>query len=121
MLILMFVLFVHSLQNVLADIFSQIYKRSVGHVHGLARLLTIKKLATPEACSQYQVQHSLLCGRPFQGYRPHVRGGRRYHGDLKSDIAFSSLEMSDYDIVNLDMSYGPGGTPGGSRGSSSKL
>jgi hypothetical protein len=107
-LILLFVLFAHSLENVLTDIFYQIYERSVGRVHGLARLLAIEKLATPEARSQYQVRRSLLRGRPFQGYRPHVRGGRRYHGDLKADIAFSGLEMSDYDIVNLHIPYGPG-------------
>lgn len=108
-LILPFVLFVLSLRNLLPDVvFSQIFERSVGRVQGLARLLAIEKLATPEARSQYQARRSLLRGRPTHGSRPHLQSGRRYYGDLKADAAFSGLEMSDYDIVNLHIPYGPG-------------
>ena len=107
-LILPFVLFFFSLQNLLPDVFSQIFERSVGRVQGLARLLAIEKLATPEARSQYQTRRSLLRGRPTLGYRPQLRSGRRHCGDLKADTAFSGLEMSDYDIVNLHIPYGPG-------------
>jgi hypothetical protein len=37
-----------------------------------------------------------------------IDGGRRYKGDLKADVVFSGLELSDYDIVNLHIPYGPG-------------
>jgi len=80
----------------------------VGRVQGLARLLAIEKLATPDARSQYQHRRSLLRGRPVLGWPSYVRGGRRYKGDLKADAVFSGLEMSDYDVVNLHIPYGPG-------------
>lgn len=85
-----------------------IYERAVSRVQGLARLLAIEKLATPEARSQYQHQRSSLRGRPVLNRLSYVRGGRRYKGDLKTDAVFSGLEMSDYDIVNLHIPYGPG-------------
>ncbi|KAI9451558.1 hypothetical protein BJY52DRAFT_1297200 [Lactarius psammicola] len=85
-----------------------IYERAVSRVQGLARLLAIEKLATPEARNQYQHRRSLLRGRPVLGYPSYVRGGRKYNGDLKADAVFSGLEMSDYDIVNLHIPYGPG-------------
>jgi len=85
-----------------------IYERTVGRVQGLARLLAIEKLATPEARSQYQARRSLLRGRPAPGRPSYVRDGYRYKGDLKADAVFSELEMSDYDIVNLHIPYGPG-------------
>ncbi|KAH9170814.1 hypothetical protein EDB89DRAFT_2230439 [Lactarius sanguifluus] len=85
-----------------------IYERAVGRVQGLARLLAIEKLATPEARNLYQYRRSLLRGRPVNGRLQYTRGGRRYKGDLKTDAVFSGLEMSDYDIVNLHIPYGPG-------------
>jgi hypothetical protein len=91
----------------LADVFAQIYERAVSRVQGLARLLAIEKLATPEARNQYQLRRSVLRGRPASG-RSYVRGRRRYKGDLKADVVFSGLEMSDYDIVSLHIPYGPG-------------
>jgi hypothetical protein len=89
---------------------SKIYERSVGRVQGLARLLAIEKLATPESRSQYQQQRSVLRGRPTynSGFQRHTRQGRRYKGDLKAYAVFSGLEMSDYDIVNLHIPYGLG-------------
>ncbi|KAH9022591.1 hypothetical protein EDB84DRAFT_1564938 [Lactarius hengduanensis] len=85
-----------------------IYERAVGRVQGLARLLAIEKLATPEARSQYQYRRSLLRGRPVNGQSAYIRRGHRYNSDLKADAVFSGLEMSDYDIVNLHFPYGPG-------------
>lgn len=89
---------------------SKIYERSVGRVHGLARLLAIEKLATPESRSQYLQRRSVLRGRPTpnSSFMPRNRRGRRYKGDLKADAVFSGLELSDYDIVNLHIPYGPG-------------
>jgi hypothetical protein len=107
-LILRFVWFVLSVQIVLVDVFAKIYERAVSRVQGLARLLAIEKLATPEARSLYQLRRSALRGRPASGCTSYVRGGRRYGGDLKADVVFSGLEMSDYDIVNLHIPYGPG-------------
>jgi hypothetical protein len=105
-LILRFVLFFLSVVSVL-DVFAQIYERAVSRVQGLARLLAIEKLATPEARNQYQLRRSVLRGRPASS-RSYVRGRRRYKGDLKADVVFSGLEMSDYDIVSLHIPYGPG-------------
>ncbi|KAI0303314.1 hypothetical protein B0F90DRAFT_1710051 [Multifurca ochricompacta] len=87
-----------------------IYERAVGRVQGLARLLAIEKLATPEARSRYQHRRSVLRGRPTQDINHiiYVRSERRYKCDLKAETAFSGLEMSDYDIVNLHIPYGPG-------------
>lgn len=85
---------------------SKIYERAISRVQGLARLLAIEKLATPELRSQYQQRRSILRGR--NGRTTYVRTGRRYKGDLKADAAFSGLEFSDYDIVNLHIPYGPG-------------
>ena len=107
-LILPFVLFVILFQTVLSDVLAQIYERSVGRVQGLARLLAIEKLATPEARSQYQYRRSMLRGRPAVTRPSYVRAGHRFNGDLKADVVFSGLEMSDYDIVNLHIPYGPG-------------
>ncbi|KAH9034041.1 hypothetical protein EDB83DRAFT_1786796 [Lactarius deliciosus] len=85
-----------------------IYERAVGRVQGLARLLAVEKLATPEARDLYQYRRSLLRGRPVNNRLLYTRGGRRYKGDLKTDAVFSGLEMSDYDVVNLHIPYGPG-------------
>jgi hypothetical protein len=104
--ILRFVLFVLLVLSVL-DVFAQIYERAVSRVQGLARLLAIEKLATPEARNHYQVWRTVLRGRPASS-RSYVRGRRRYKGDLKADVVFSGLEMSDYDIVSLHIPYGPG-------------
>lgn len=92
------------------DIPTKIYERAVGRVQGLARLLAIEKLATPAARSQYQQRRSVLRGRPTQdnGHMIYTRGERRYNGDIKADAVFSGLELSDYDIVNLHIPYGPG-------------
>jgi hypothetical protein len=89
---------------------SKIYERAVGRVQGLARLLAIGKLATPESRDQYQQQRRVLRGRPTQdgGFNAYGQLGHRYNGDLKADPAFSGLELSDYDIVNLHIPYGPG-------------
>ncbi|KAF8265333.1 hypothetical protein EI94DRAFT_356458 [Lactarius quietus] len=86
-----------------------IYERAVVRVQGLARLLAIEKLATPDARGRYLVRRSMLRGRPAHG-RPvyAVRNAHRFNGDLKADCVFSGLEMSDYDIVNLHIPYGPG-------------
>jgi hypothetical protein len=84
----------------------KIYERAVSRVQGLARLLAIEKLATPEIRSQYQRRRSVLRGRKISAV--YTRPGRRYKGDLKGDAAFSGLELSDYDIVNLHVPYGPG-------------
>ncbi|KAI0263726.1 hypothetical protein BC834DRAFT_290264 [Gloeopeniophorella convolvens] len=92
-----------------ADVDPTIYERSLSRVQGLARLLAIEKLATPEARERYQQRRSLLRGRPTQPYgRAYARHGRVYRGDLKANAAFSGLETSDYDIVNLHIPYGPG-------------
>jgi len=84
----------------------KIYERAISRVQGLARLLAIEKLATPEIRSQYQQRRSALRGR--NSPTAYARPGRRYKGDLKADPAFSGLELSDYDIVNLHVPYGPG-------------
>lgn len=84
----------------------KIYERAVSRVQGLARLLAIEKLATPEIRSRYQQRRSVLRGR--NNSTTYIQPGRRYKGDLKADAAFSGLESSDYDIVNLHVPYGPG-------------
>jgi hypothetical protein len=85
----------------------KIYERAVGRVQGLARLFAIEKLTTPESRIQYQRRRSVLRGRNI--ITTYTRPGRRrYKGDLKADAAFSGLESSDYDIVNLHSPYGPG-------------
>ena len=85
----------------------KIYERAIGRVQGLARLLAIEKLNTPELRIQYQRRRSALRGRNI--VTAYTRPGRRkYKGDLKADAAFSGLEASDYDIVNLHTPYGPG-------------
>ena len=88
----------------------KIFERSIGRVQGLARLLAIEKLATPESRSLYQQRRSVLRGRPTQnsGFMAYPRRGRRYKGDLKADAVLSGLESSEYDIVNLHIPYGPG-------------
>ncbi|KAH9017611.1 ankyrin repeat protein [Lactarius pseudohatsudake] len=91
-----------------AEIDPTIYERAVGHVQGLARLLAIEKLATPEARNRYHSQRSLLRGQPAFSRSSYVRGRRRYKSDLKADAVFGGLEMSDYDLVNLHIPYGPG-------------
>ncbi|KAH8995819.1 hypothetical protein EDB86DRAFT_3243523 [Lactarius hatsudake] len=85
-----------------------IYERAESHVQGLARLLAIEKLGTPEARSRYQLRRSLLRGRPINGRPSYVPGGHKYKGDLKVDAVFSGLEMSDYGAANLHIPYGPG-------------
>ena len=89
---------------------SKIFERSIGRVQGLARLLAIEKLATPESRTLYQQRRNVLRGRPTKnnGFMAYSRGGRRYHGDLKADAMLSGLESSEYDIVNLHIPYGPG-------------
>lgn len=84
----------------------KIYERAISRVQGLARLLAIEKLATPEIRNQYQQRRGVLRGRKYS--TAYIRRGRRYKGDLKADAAFSGLELSDYDIVNLHIPYGPG-------------
>ena len=92
-----------------ADLFAQIYERTIGRVPGLARLLAIEKIASPEAGNQYQLRRSRLRDRPIVPCPPYARRWRRrgYRGDLKGNQVFSGLEMSDYDIVNLHIPYGP--------------
>jgi len=85
----------------------KIYERAVSRVQGLARLLAIEKLATPEIRHQYQQRRSVLRGRN-SSTAYYTRPRRRYKSDLKADAAFSGLESSDYDIVNLHIPYGPG-------------
>ena len=89
---------------------TQIYERAIGRIQGLARLLAIEKLATPESRSQYQQQRGILRGRPTRnnGYMEYSRQRRRYNGDLKADAPFSELESSDYDTLNLHIPYGQG-------------
>jgi hypothetical protein len=89
------------------DILTKIYERAISRVQGLARLLAIEKLTTPEARSQYQQQRSLSRGRPNNGRMTYAGRGRRYYGDRKADNVFVGLELSDYDIINLHIPYGP--------------
>ena len=94
--------------NTPAELITQIYESAMGRVPGLARLLAIEKLATPEAGIQYQRRRSVLRGRPVLAHPSYLRRQRRYRGDLKADELFSGLEMSDYDVVNLHIPYGRG-------------
>ena len=89
---------------------SKIFERSIGRAQGLARLLAIEKLATPESRNLYQQRRGVLRGRPIQnsGFMAYSRRGRRYNGDLKADAVLSGLESSEYDIVNLHIPYGSG-------------
>lgn len=84
----------------------KIYERAVSRVQGLARLLALEKLATPEIRSQYQQRRSVLRGR--NNFMAYTRPRRRYKSDLKENAALSGLESNDYDIVNLHVPYGPG-------------
>jgi len=86
---------------------SKIFERSISRVQGLARLLAIEKLATPESRNLYQQRRSVLRGRPTQnsGFMAYPRRVRRFKGDLKADELLSGLESSDYDIVNLHIPY----------------
>ena len=90
------------------DLFSQIYERTIRHVPGLARLLAIEKIASPEAGNQYQLRRSGLRDRPIVPCSSYPGRWRRpgYRGDLKGNQVFSGLEMSDYDVVNLHIPYG---------------
>jgi hypothetical protein len=97
---------VHLFRSPRGNLSPKIYERAVSRIQGLARLLAIEKLATPEIRSQYQQRRSVLRGR--NNSTAYTRPGRRYKGDLKADAAFSGLESSDYDIVNLLVPYGPG-------------
>ena len=92
-----------------ANLFAQIYERAICRVPGLARLLAIEKIASPEAGNQYQLRRSRLRDRPIVPCPSYARRWRRrgYRGDLKGNQVFSGLEMSDYDIVNLHIPYGP--------------
>ena len=92
--------------NRVVTLLPKIYERAVSRVQGLARLLAIEKLSTPLLRSQYQQRRSILRGR--NRFTAYIRPGRRYKGDLKADAAFSVLELSDYDVVNLHIPYGPG-------------
>jgi len=85
----------------------KIYERVVSRVQGLARLLAIEKLTTPLSRSLYQQERRALRGRPTSDVVA-AGHGRIYKGDLKADTALSGLELSDYDIVNLHIPYGPG-------------
>jgi len=88
---------------------SKIYERYVGRVQGLARLLAVENLATPESRNQYLQRRSVLRGRPTGSiFMSRNRRERKYKGDLKADAVFSGLELSNYDIVNLHIPYGPG-------------
>ena len=97
---------VHLFNHPVVIFLPKIHERAVGRVQGLARLLAIEKLATPELRSQYQQRRKILHGR--QSFSAYTRPGHRYQGDLRSDEAFSGLELSDYDIANLHIPYGPG-------------
>jgi hypothetical protein len=97
---------VHLFKSPVVIILPKIYERAVGRVQGLARLLAIEKLTTPELRNRYQQRRSILRGR--NKLMAYTRPGHRYKGDLKADTAFSGLELSDYDIVNLHIPYGPG-------------
>jgi hypothetical protein len=88
----------------------------VTRIQGLARLLVLEKLSTAQARSSYLLKRSQLRGRPNQQAtsgssgqsKNYFRGPRRYKGDLKYTNQFADLEMSDYDIVALQVPYGPG-------------
>ncbi|KAF8267587.1 hypothetical protein EI94DRAFT_1801491 [Lactarius quietus] len=85
-----------------------IYERTVVRVHGLARLLALEKLASPNARTKYLVRRRLLHGRPAPRRPSYVRSAHRFDDDLKADCGFSGLETSDYDSVNFHIPYGPG-------------
>ncbi|ETW84697.1 hypothetical protein HETIRDRAFT_425946 [Heterobasidion irregulare TC 32-1] len=78
---------------------------------GLARLLVLEKLSSPESRAQYLAERGTLRGRPTANTYRAVRRARQYKGDLKSSLAGGRggvLEMSDYETVALHVPYGPG-------------
>ncbi|KAI0059327.1 ankyrin [Artomyces pyxidatus] len=89
-----------------ADIDPTIYERSINRIHGLARLLVLEKLASPDLRHLYVGQRSALRGRPAGSFF-YTRRGRTYKGDLKGEAAFSGLEMNDYDVSSIHIPYGP--------------
>ncbi|KAA1479103.1 ankyrin [Dentipellis sp. KUC8613] len=98
-----------------ADIDPTIFERSINRIQGLGRLLVLEKLADPDSRVRYLNDRSTLRGRPLVAnyyYSRQSRQARKYNGDLKSQAAFSGLEMNDYDVVSLHIPYGPGWTCG---------
>ncbi|TFY63651.1 hypothetical protein EVG20_g6224 [Dentipellis fragilis] len=97
------------------DIDPTIFERSINRTQGLGRLLVLEKLADPDSRVEYLNDRSTLRGRPLVAnyyYSRQSRQARKYNGDLKSQAAFSGLEMNDYDVVSLHIPYGPGWTCG---------
>ncbi|THH03941.1 hypothetical protein EW146_g10312, partial [Bondarzewia mesenterica] len=90
------------------DIDPTIFERSITRIQGLARLLVLENLASPESRFRYINERSTLRGRPSTNNSYYSRRGRRHQGDLKANLAFSGLEMNDYDVVSLHIPYGPG-------------
>jgi hypothetical protein len=71
-------------------------------VEGLARLLVLEKLANPESRVAYLDSRRKSRGRP-NAQRSWRRQGKKYKGDLKSDMANNGLEVNDYDVSSLHM------------------
>lgn len=88
----------------------QIFERSLARVPGLARLLVLEKLSSPEARDKFLGIRRTMRHRPLE--RPawmenRRRGAHRLKDDLKAAAEFGGLEMSDYDVV-FHVPYGPG-------------
>ena len=76
-------------------------------VEGLARLLVLEKLSSPDHREYFLNGRRTMRGRPANPSRRYQRRARRLKGDLKMEAEFGGLEMNDYDTA-FHIPYGPG-------------
>jgi hypothetical protein len=75
-------------------------------VPGLARLIVLERLYSPESRALYINSRRELRGRPTNSDMR--RRHKVYKGDLKANSLEESLAMNSYDVVSLHVPYGPG-------------
>lgn len=67
----------------------------------------LEKIRNGVARDSYVDARRALRGRPDL-QRDWKRHGRKYKGDMKTNLDFTGLEMNDYDTGALHIPYGPG-------------
>ncbi|KAF9808872.1 hypothetical protein IEO21_07710 [Rhodonia placenta] len=89
------------------DVDPTIFERAISRIQGLGRLLVLEKIRNGVARDNYVDARRALRGRP-DAQRDWKRHGRKYKGDMKTNLDFTGLEMNDYDTGALHIPYGPG-------------
>ncbi|EED80254.1 predicted protein [Postia placenta Mad-698-R] len=89
------------------DVDPTIFERAISRIQGLGRLLVLEKIRNGVARDSYVDARRALRGRPDL-QRDWKRHGRKYKGDMKTNLDFTGLEMNDYDTGALHIPYGPG-------------